>query len=106
MLEIINESNFDEKVLNAKGEVFVEFFATWCPHCQRMKPIVNELAAQAKGTLAVYQVDVDKSPDLANRYAPNGFPTFAVFQDGRIVQDATGERTLEFLQDLAACRVS
>ncbi|WP_371130612.1 protein disulfide isomerase family protein, partial [Adlercreutzia sp. DFI.6.23] len=21
--------------------MLVEFFATWCPHCQRMMPIIN-----------------------------------------------------------------
>ncbi|WP_418133436.1 thioredoxin family protein [Adlercreutzia sp.] len=33
MIEILNEGNFDEKVLQSSGNVLVEFFATWCPHC-------------------------------------------------------------------------
>ena len=78
MIEILNEGNFDEKVLQSSGNVLVEFFATWCPHCQRMMPIINEVADRVQGQAVVYQVDVDKSPDLAQTYAPNGFPSFAL----------------------------
>lgn len=100
MIEILNESNFDSKVLNASGKVFVEFFATWCPHCQRMMPLVEKLAEIEKGKVPVYQVDIDKSPNLANEYAPNGFPTFIVFENGRIANESTGETTMENLENL------
>ena len=46
MIEILNEGNFDEKVLQSSGNVLVEFFATWCPHCQRMMPIINGQLAE------------------------------------------------------------
>ena len=36
MIEILNEGNFPEKVLQAPHKVLVEFFAAWCPHCQRI----------------------------------------------------------------------
>ena len=49
MIEILNEGNFDEKVLQSSGNVLVEFFATWCPHCQRMMPIINEVADRGPG---------------------------------------------------------
>ena len=56
MIEILNEGNFDEKVLQSSGNVLVEFFATWCPHCQRMMPIINEVADRVQGQAVVYQV--------------------------------------------------
>ena len=93
MIEILNEGNFDEKVLQSSGNVLVEFFATWCPHCQRMMPIINEV---------VYQVDVDKSPDLAQTYAPNGFPSFALFVNGQLAETLVGEQTEERLLALVA----
>ena len=30
---------------NDKGTVLVEFYASWCPHCQRMMPVVDDLKA-------------------------------------------------------------
>jgi GntP family gluconate:H+ symporter len=41
--KIITDSNFKEAE-ETKTPRFVEFFAAWCPHCQRMMPIVLLLA--------------------------------------------------------------
>lgn len=102
MIEILNEGNFDEKVLKSSGNVLVEFFATWCPHCQRMMPIINDVADRVQGQAVVYQVDVDQSPDLAKTYAPNGFPTFALFVNGQLAETLVGEQTEERLMELVA----
>ncbi len=102
MQEVLNETDFDAKVTEASGRVLVEFFATWCPHCQRMQPILDDVAARVAGTCAVYQVDVDKSPDLATQYAPNGFPTYALFVDGTLTKTLTGEQSEATLLELAA----
>lgn len=102
MIEILNESNFEEKVLKASGKILVEFFATWCPHCQRMAPIVDELATMIANDATVYRVDVDQSPDLADKYAPQGFPTFVVFKDGRPSREEAGEQSLDALLNLVA----
>lgn len=101
MQEVLNETNFDAKVIRSSGRVLVEFFATWCPHCQRMQPILDDVAAKVTGTCAVYQVDVDKSPNLAAEYAPNGFPTYVLFVDGSKMKTITGEQAEETLLELA-----
>ena len=84
MEEVLNSTDFSSKVLESEGKVLVEFFATWCPHCQRMQPILDDVAAKVTGQCAVYQVDVDQSPNLASEYAPNGFPTYVLFMDGTL----------------------
>jgi thioredoxin 1 len=101
MIEIINESNFDQKVLEAPGKVLVELFAAWCPHCQRMMPVVNEVANRLEGSVVVYQVDVDKSPNLAAKYAPDGFPCFVLFENGEVVDSLIGEQPESALLQLA-----
>lgn len=102
MIEILNDTNFSKKVLQAQGKIFVEFFATWCPHCQRMMPIVERLAEDLSGKVAVYQVDVDQSPDLANKYAPDGFPTFDLFENGNLIAQTAGEQSETALKTFAA----
>ena len=102
MIEILNESNFNKKVLEAEGPVLVELFATWCPHCQKMAPIVDELAEMVANKATVYRVDVDQSPDLANEYAPEGYPTFAMFRNGALERELSGEQPLDTLLQLVA----
>ena len=102
MVVELNEMNFNEKVLDVSGKVLVEFFATWCPHCQRMAPIIDELAEDEKGRVEVYRVDVDKSPNLADKYAPHGFPTFGLFEGGQVVNNITGETTIDSLKRILA----
>ncbi|MCR2034624.1 thioredoxin family protein [Adlercreutzia mucosicola] len=102
MIEILNEGNFPEKVLQAPHKVLVEFFAAWCPHCQRMMPIIDDVADAAAGRVAVYQVDIDQSPNLAGTYAPDGFPTFALFEGGSEVESLVGEQSKQRLLELVA----
>ena len=35
--------NTYEDLIQSKPVVLVEFYATWCPHCRRMEPIVKDL---------------------------------------------------------------
>ena len=37
----------------------VDFTATWCGPCQRIAPILDELAAEYDGKVFVYKVDID-----------------------------------------------
>ena len=40
--------------------VMAEFYATWCPHCQRMQPLIKEFKKEMEGIVEVVQVDVDE----------------------------------------------
>lgn len=102
MLEILDGEGFASKVMESQSKVFVEFFATWCPHCKREQPIIDELAAEFNGEVPVYQVDVDKSPSLAVVYAPKGFPTYVLFDNGVAVDSLTGEQPIERLREMIA----
>lgn len=52
----------------------VDFYATWCGPCQRIAPIMNELAAEYDGKVDIYKVDIDKSPELAKAFGISSIP--------------------------------
>ena len=54
--KIAREERNQEKLANGDW-VMAEFYATWCPHCQRMKPVVEEFKKLMEGTLEVVLVD-------------------------------------------------
>ena len=55
--------------------VLLDFQATWCAPCQQMRPEVEKLV---KRGYPVKQVDIDRSPDLSDRYNVTAVPTFIV----------------------------
>ena len=90
MSEILSSDNFQAKVLDAKGTVLVDFFATWCGPCKMIAPTIDELSKELEGKVAVYKVDIDKSPDIAAQYGVSSVPTLIVFEDGMQKNYAVG----------------
>ena len=65
MVDHINDGNFEEEVLKAKGVVVVDFFATWCAPCKMLAPILEEISEEVKEAKIV-KIDVDENPLAAN----------------------------------------
>lgn len=80
---------YDEAV--SKGTVLVEFYASWCPHCQRMMPIVEQIKELLAGQVTVYQFDIDENRELAEQVGASSIPTFIVYKDGEEMWRQTGE---------------
>lgn len=90
MSEVVSSVDFQSKVLEADGKVLVDFFATWCGPCRMIAPFVEEIAQEKAGEVAVYKVDIDQSPDLAQRFGVRGVPTLMVFENGAAVKQMVG----------------
>lgn len=80
-----------------KGTVLVEFYATWCPHCQRMMPVVDDIKALFDGRASVYQFDIDRDSELAGELNVESVPTFIIFKGGEEMWRTSGELPAETL---------
>ena len=99
-MEIINDTNFEEKVLKADKPVLVDFFATWCGPCRQMLPIVEELSEEMSGQLDVYKLDVDEAPKMAEKYEIQSIPHMIIFKGGQVKAQHNGACSKANLQDL------
>lgn len=75
--------------LIAKGEVLVDFFATWCGPCNMLAPILENVAKEIP-ELTIAKVDVDELGALAQRYGVASIPTLLYFKDGEQKNQALG----------------
>lgn len=90
MSEQVSSAEFQEKVLNASQPVLVDFFATWCGPCRMMGPVIDEVANEMAGKAKVYQLDIDKNPDIAQQFSVMSVPTFIVFENGQVKHQTIG----------------
>ena len=70
--------------------VLVDFYADWCAPCRAMKPVLDDLKAQMGEQVAIFKIDVDKNPALANRFGIRSIPTLIVFKNGEPVWRKSG----------------
>lgn len=79
----LNADSFSELVYNVGSEdlvylgdkpAIVDFTASWCGPCQRIAPILEELAKEYEGQIVIYKVDVDKERGLAQAFNVSSIP--------------------------------
>ncbi len=95
-----NDQTFEEEVLRSEVPVLVDFTADWCPPCDMLHPILEEVAEEYAGRVKVVQVDVDESRGLAEHYGIRSIPTLFVVKDGEIVDGVMGLLPKEKLQQM------
>ena len=87
---IQTEAAFEALIQQNNTVVAVDFWAPWCGPCQAFGPILDQ-AAQAVGERAVLtKVNVDELPELARNYRITSIPSVLYFQNGTVVDRATG----------------
>jgi thioredoxin 1 len=87
----VTSENFDAEVLQAKGKVLIDFWATWCGPCQMIAPILQEIADE-RSDLKICKVDVDEEMELAQKFGVMSIPMLVVMEDGQIKNTAVGAR--------------
>lgn len=66
-------------------------FGDWCPKCNMMMPIVDEIALEYKDDLRVTKVEVkNEDEDLQKNYGVDIVPTFLIRKNGEEVGRMSG----------------
>jgi thioredoxin 1 len=84
------DTNYDTEVKQSDLPVLVDFWATWCPPCKMLTPIIDEIATEMAGKLKVGKVDTDASPQVRDSFGINSVPTMVLMKGGEEVERMVG----------------
>jgi thioredoxin 1 len=83
------DSNLKEYVAGDKL-VVVDFWAEWCGPCRMITPIIDELAAEYDGKVAIGKMNVDDNAETPEQYGIRNIPTILFFKGGELVDKHVG----------------
>jgi len=96
----VTDAAFAAEVLGADQPVLVDFWTDWCPPCQRLAPVIADLAAEYAGRVEVRSMDADAEPNTARSLHILAFPTLALFRGGELVRTVVGAQPKHQLRKL------
>ncbi len=105
-IQHVKQETFEEEVLKSEKIVLVDFYTNWCSSCQKLSPVLEEMAKERKD-IKIVKIDADTEPDLIKKYEIQGYPTVVLIKDGEEKDRILGymekqeiEEKIESIQDL------
>ena len=99
----LTDETFKEVVGSAETPMLVDFWAEWCGPCKQIAPILEELATEQDGRLAIGKLNVDDNLQVAQQFSVMSIPTLILFKDGEPVARLVGAKPKgALLQELSA----
>jgi thioredoxin 2 len=94
----VTSSTFHREVLSCPGAVLVEFWSPSCGHCQRLNPLLAQIAAEKAGMLKIVKINTQAEQYLAGQYGIRGVPTLILYRGGKKLRELPGAPTREQLE--------
>ncbi|MDR3252742.1 MAG: thioredoxin [Tannerella sp.] len=85
----VTDENY-KYILEGGQPVVLDFWAEWCGPCRMITPIIEELATEYDGTVAIGKVDVDENNAIVSDFSIRNIPTILFFKDGQLVDKQVG----------------
>ena len=87
------EANADDlkTKIEEHQKVLVQYGATWCGNCKITKPKFKRFSREHEDILFMY-VDAEKYPESRQLANVSNLPTFASFKNGKLVEEAQGNK--------------
>ena len=84
----IKAGDFESEVVNSPIPVVVDFFATWCPPCKALAPVLDRVAGGYTGKIKFVKLNTDEAPELSADMPtppmPLPFKVFKVTETGSV----------------------
>ena len=98
-MKIVTSADFEQEVLQSDIPVLIDFFADWCMPCKMFGPIFEATAEKFEGKVKFVKVNVDNSPELAQKYLVMSIPTLKMVKKDELVGSFVGVMSSEELEE-------
>jgi thiol-disulfide isomerase/thioredoxin len=88
MCILINTEQELESILRTKDNIFILFYAPWCPFSQRFLSVFEKCSKET--SKQCYRMMIDEYPDLCEKYQVEVYPTVLFFEQGKVSKRLDG----------------
>jgi thioredoxin-like negative regulator of GroEL len=89
----VDEEHFQEEMKDAfekKNIVILKFGSEYCESCHALECELEEID-EMFGSVSVFSIDTDESPEIAEQYNVYALPTMVIYEDSnRIIYNDSG----------------
>jgi len=93
--ERVDSGTFQE-FLTKNTVAVVDFYADWCGPCRIVSPVIEKLSSEYDGKARFAKLDVDGSPEIAEKFDVASIPTVMIFKNGQLVNRIVGARPADY----------
>lgn len=91
-IHTVTQKTFANEVLEARGQIVVEFMSYGCAYCRELEPVLVQVAEMGKSNSTFFRVNVAVERELADSYDVETTPTLLMFFNGEVVGRSEGPR--------------
>jgi len=95
----LDETNFEQEVLQAAQPVLVGFWAGWSDPCKAMTPMLELVAVNHAVPVKVARVNVEHHEILTEQYGVRSVPTLLIFNQGGVQDQIVGRTTAQAVRE-------